>query len=250
MLNYIRADLYRIFHQVFRYIWLVLCIALMAGLVLYSAVKKDLNAIGFAGSIHNYLFFATLIMGIGELSAVFTDDFRAKTMQIAIGSGVSRRHVVLAKLLEVTFLFLLDLLVLTLVMMVGGMVLAGITFTAHPIQQMLVEVLSFTLTASLCADVTMILLFYTQKTGFAPLLYLVLFIDPIDQILRMFASTNEFVQRLHLPDYTMTALTGTINTQLGLGASFPLKQLILMVVYLIAVYVITCAVFNKQELDF
>lgn len=250
MFNYIRADLYRIFHQVFRYIWLILCFVILVAVQQYFTAKNSLNALGFAGSIHTYLVVASVVCGIGELSAVFTDDFRAKTMQIAIGSGVSRRHVVLAKLLEMTFLFLLDLLVLTLLMIGGGMVFAGISFTARPIQQMLVEVLAGTLTAVFCADVVMILLFYTQKSGFAPILFLVLFVDPVYQILRAFASTNEFVQRLHLPDYTMTALAGTINTQLGLGASFPAKQLILMFVYIIAVYAITCVVFNKRELDF
>ena len=48
----------------------------------------------------------------------------------------------------------------------------------------------------------------------------------------------------------MTSLVGAINTQLGLGASFPANQLILVLVYIVAVYVITCLVFNKRELDF
>lgn len=250
MLNYIRADFYRIFHQVLRYIWLILCMAVLVALQVGLAMKNNLNALGFASSIHTYLTVAAVICGIGELSAVFTDDFRAKTMQIAIGNGVSRRHVVLAKLLEMVILFFLDLLVLTALMILSGIVFMGLSFTAHPIQQMLVNVLSATLTATLCADVTMILLFYTQKTGFAPLLYLVLFLDPIHQIFQMPLSTNEIFLRLHLGDYTMTSLVGAINTQLGLGASFPANQLILVLVYIVAVYVITCLVFNKRELDF
>lgn len=250
MFKYIRADLYRIFHQVFRYIWVILCIVVAVALHLNSAMKNDLNAVGFAASVHSYITVVSVICGIGELSAIFSDDFRAKTMQIAIGSGVSRRHVVLAKLLEMAFLILLDLLVTFLLMILSGVLFMGISFTAHPIQQMLVNVLTGALTAVLCADVTMILLFYTQKTGFAPLLFLVLFIDPIQQIFRWFLSTNETFLRLHLGDYTMSALTGTINTQLGLGASFPAKQLIVILVYIVAVYFITCLVFKKRELDF
>ena len=250
MFKYIRADLYRIFHQAFRYIWLILCFAVLVGLQLSFAMKDNLNALGFASSIHVYLKVATAIFGVGEIAAVFTDDFRAKTMQIAIGNGVSRRHVVLAKLLEITFLFLLDLVILTALMILSGVLFMGLSFTAHPIQQVMVNVLSSTLTAVLCADVTMILLFYTQKTGFAPLLYLVLYIDPIHQIFQMSFSTNEAFLRLHLGDYTMTALIGTINTQLGLGASFPAMQLILIFVYIVAIYFITCLVFQKRELDF
>ena len=250
MFNYIRADLYRIFHQVFRYIWVGLCIAILVAIQLTSAVKNDLNAIGFAASVHGCIVAAAVICGVGELAAVFSDDFRAKTMQIAIGNGVSRRHVVLAKLLEMIFLFLLDLLVLTLLLILGGVVVMGLSFTAHPIRQMLVEVFSSALTATLCADVTMILLFYTQKSGFAPILYLVLYVDPVNLILRSFLEYNEVALRLHLGDFTMTSLVGAINTQLGLGASFPAKQIILMVIYIVAVYAITCAVFNKRELDF
>lgn len=250
MFNYIRADLYRIFHQALRYIWLILCMAVLVALQLYFAARDNLNALGFASYIHTFLKIATVICGVGELSSVFTDDFRAKTMQIAIGNGVSRRHVVLAKLLEFAFLFLLDLVILTALMILGGVVFMGLSFTAHPIQQMLVNILSSTLTAVLCADVTMILLFYTQKTGFAPLLYLVLFIDPIHQIFQMAFSTNETFLRLHLGDYTMTSLIGTVNTQLGLGASFPAMQLILVFAYIVAVYLVTCLVFNKRELDF
>ena len=250
MFKYIRADLYRIFHQVFRYIWVILCIVVAVALHLNSAMKNDLNAVGFAASVHSYITVVSVICGIGELSAIFSDDFRAKTMQIAIGSGVSRRHVVLAKLLEMAFLILLDLLVTFLLMILSGVLFMGISFTAHPIQQMLVNVLTGALTAVLCADVTMILLFYTQKSGFAPLLFLVLYWDPINILFKTFFSTNETFLRLHLGDYTMSALTGTINTQLGLGASFPAKQLIVILVYIVAVYFITCLVFKKRELDF
>ena len=250
MLNYIRADFYRIFHQALRYIWLVLCMVVLVALQLSLAMKDNLNALGFAASIHTYLKVAAVICGVGELSSVFTDDFRAKTMQIAIGNGVSRRHVVLAKLLEMVILFLVDMLIITVLMILGGVIFMGLSFTARPIQQMLVSVFTSTLTAVLCADVAMILLFYTQKTGFAPLLYLVLYVDPVNLIFQMFFSTNEIFLRLRLGDYTMTSLIGTINTQLGLGASFPLSKIILVLVYIVAVYVITCLVFDKQELDF
>lgn len=250
MFKYIRADLYRIFHQVFRYIWLILCLVIMVALQIHFAMKDNLNALGFAASIHVYVVIASIICGIGELSAVFTDDFRAKTMQIAIGSGVSRRHVVLAKLLEVTFLLLVDLLLLVLLMFLSGVVVMGLSFTAHPIQQMLAEVLAALLRIVLCCDVTMILLFYTQKSGFAPLLFLVLYWDPINILFKAFFSTNETFQRLHLGDYTMDALAGTISTQLGLGASFPAMQLIVMLAYIAAVYLLVCLVFKKRELDF
>lgn len=250
MFKYIRADLYRIFRQPFRYIWIGLCTVIMVAIHLSSAMNNDLNSIGFAASVHGFLSFAGVICGVGELTAIFSDDFRAKTMQIAIGSGVSRRHVVLAKLLEMIFLVLLDMLVIVVLMLLSGIVVMGISFPARPILQMLVEAFSATLTATFVGAVTMILMFYTQKSGLASLLFLVLYFDPIAQVLNLLLQTNELYLRLHIDDYTLSSLVGTINTQLGLGSGFPAKQLIIMAVYIAAAYFITCLVFQKRELDF
>ena len=78
-----------------------------------------------------------MFLGLFDILAVFSEDFKAKTMQVAIGRGVSRTQVVLTKLLDVAMVLLTDL-VLFFVLTVGlswglGAPLTGSRLTQHVI---------------------------------------------------------------------------------------------------------------------
>ena len=50
--------------------------------------------------------FFPLIVGLFLFISIYVDDFKCKSMQVAIGYGISRRKIILAKLLESTALLL------------------------------------------------------------------------------------------------------------------------------------------------
>lgn len=248
MLKYMRADLYRITRQIPRYVLLVLFIGLYVIGLTVDGSSKELNGLGVTTNAGTAIAFVGAAIGVLELMAVFSEDFQAKTLQLAIGSGISRRHCMLAKLLEVTLLVFIDLVLCNL-LLVAGCTAVGIHFQSMQLLQLFVNSFCTTLTAVVATDVTMILLFYTQKTGVAGIVFLLLFVDPIAMLLSM-VQTNEIVIRLHLQELTFSNLIGDISTQVGLGISFPIRSVLLLCVYIVGFFFIGSTIFAKQELDF
>lgn len=248
MLKYMRADLYRITRQIPRYVLLVLFIGFYVVALTMEGVSKELNGLGLSTSANGAIPFLGAAIGVLELMAVFSEDFQAKTLQLAIGSGISRRHCMLSKLLEVTLLVLIDLLLCNVLLLVGGTI-AHIRFQPMQLLQLFVSSFCVTLTCVVATDVTMILLFYTQKTGVAGIVFLLLYIDPVSFILSFFP-TNEIILRLHLPELTFSNLIGDISTQVGLGIGFPIKSTLILCVYIVGFFFIGSTIFAKQELDF
>lgn len=248
MLNYMRADLYRIFSRVSRYVLLAVFYLVTIGILNYVILSNHLNSIGIVSNIAFVYTAGALVPGIIELMTVFAEDFKAKTLQIAIGGGLSRTRVVLAKLLEFVLLAVLDLLVLALCI-IACAALTGNPFQASQVYQVLIYVFGYLMNMIIPAAFTMIPMFYSQSFGMAAIFYLVIFVDPFSFVMSLF-STDEIVLRLHINELPYSSLVRVVNTQLGLQASFPAVQILGLFVYLIAAYLLTVMTFKKRELEF
>ncbi len=249
MINYIRADFYRIFRRIPRWIMFVLCLAGLVAGSFWMAYMREMNSVALVSSCGMVFLVAAVLFGLIELVSVFSADFKAKTMQIAIGTGVLRRHVVLAKMIEFAVLTLLDNLVLMLCITVGSHIM-GIPLRGSEIYQVLITVFGYMLYMLVPAVYTMIPMFFTQHTGLATILYLVLFIDPASVIMEQFFSTNKIVLFLHLNELTFTSMVGVFNTQLGLQISFPIFAILGLLLYIVVGYFIAARIFRKRELEF
>lgn len=249
MLNYIRADLHRILRRVPRIVVLVLLYLIAVVATLNTVVSNNENSIGFMAGVPGAFSLVGAFFGLVEIVGVFADDFRAKTMQVAIGLGVSRPLVVLAKALEYALLALLDSFVLMLLLLAGGTA-AGITLSGDDIYQLAIQAIFAVINVLIPALFTMIPIFYLQGTGLAALIFLVLYIDPAAQILSLFFSTNEIVINLHLNEIPFSAILGAATTRLTLHTNFPLGQILGLAAYIIVGYVVTVLVFRNRELEF
>lgn len=248
MLNYIHADLHRIFRRIPRCVFIILFYAIILGVECYQAVSKSYNSVNLMADSPTFFGIASLVLGIVELQSVFSDDFRAKTMQIAIGLGLSRPKVVLVKLLDVAILSVVDQMVLMFLFILGGMG-CGISLLGDQIRMLVVSALGCALSTILMTALTMIPLFYLQSTSLAILFFLLISADPLQLILAMF-STNEIVLNLHLQELPYSVVTSTLTTQLALGNTLPIPQLLGTIAYLVLAYGLTVLVFRKRELDF
>lgn len=109
MLNYIKADLYRISLRVPR--WIVFGVILLVGLLIFTGQgAKNMTATDAVEMYTSMMGMVSMIIAITELVVVFGDDLAAKAMQTAIGRGMSRPKVVLVKWLEMIGLCLVDFL--------------------------------------------------------------------------------------------------------------------------------------------
>ncbi|MBO6163089.1 MAG: hypothetical protein J6O53_07525 [Eubacterium sp.] len=78
-----------------------------------------LNNIGIAYSMIPFL------VGIPVFQTVFSDDFKSRTMQTAIGRGISRRRLVLCRFFEAIALLVEACLIFTVLSIVMGLVLGA-----------------------------------------------------------------------------------------------------------------------------
>lgn len=248
MLNYIHADLHRIFRRTPRLVFVILVYAITLGVEMYQAVSRSYNSVNLLASAPTAFETVALILGIVEIQNVLADDFRAKTMQITIGLGVSRPKVVLTKLIDFMVLLLTDMLVLAVLFILGGLG-CGIHLMADQVHLLMVTAIGDMVYMTIAAAITMIPVFYLQSTALAILFFLIISIDPVNMILSMLGN-KEIVMNLHLQALPYSAVANTLTTQLSLRNAVPVPQLIGVIVYLVAAYALTVLVFKKRELEF
>lgn len=147
-----------------------------------------------------------LFIGLFEMIAVFSEDFKVKTMQIAIGLGMTRTQVVLCKLFEVLALLVLDCL----------------TVITIPLK-VLMDVVRVLLVHGLlgCAvftSLTMIVLFVTHSMILSIFTYCFVGIDIVGILLSLLPMFGfEWIENLNLNRLTLSYLAGIVNTRLALG---------------------------------
>lgn len=248
MLNYIHADLNRIFRRPSRCAFIILCYAVALGLEVHDAVSRSYNSVNLTAAAPTLFDGVMIVLGIVELQSVFADDFHAKTMQIAIGLGISRPKVVLVKLIDFAVLSLVDALVMMVLFVFGGMG-CGIHLMGDQLYLLVVSALGNAVYTTIAAAWTMIPIFYLQSTGLAILFFLIISTDPINFLLLVF-STKEIVMDLHLLELPYSTVTNTLFTQLSLRNAVPIPQMLGVIFYLAVAYGLTVLVFNKRELDF
>lgn len=248
MTNYIHADLNRIFHRISRWVIIVLFLAGGLGFEFYQAVTRSYNGINLTSAAYTFFDLAAVVLGIVEIQSVFADDFRAKTMQIAIGLGVSRPKIVLAKLLDFAILALIDSLTIMVLYTLGGTA-CGIHLMGEQIYLMFISALESAVLMTIVAAITMIPVFYMQSTTFAVLFFLIISLDPLKMVFQLL-STKEIVLNLHLVELMFSSVNNTLFTQLSLRNMFPIAQFLGVIAYLAAAYGLSVLAFRKRELEF
>ena len=83
------------------------------------------KALMFLNNISIALAMAPFLVGIPVFQAVFSDDFKSRTMQTAIGHGISRRRLVLARFYEVIALLIEAHLIFSVIAVIIALVLGA-----------------------------------------------------------------------------------------------------------------------------
>ena len=249
MIGYLSCDLHRLLRRFPRYLMLLLG---LGGLALCAAVFGQTGLYGawssfaFVAAIKAMIKPLSLIIGVTELFFVFGDDLKAKTMQAAIGTGLSRAGLVVGKFLEIVLLTLLDVLVYALfILAFGGLFQAGLL----PVQ--LRELSTYFLVEWLRTvgymSLTMILLFFKRSLGLALVLYIALYAKVFHAAARLLLSARA-IDGLHLSRYTLTASLDTLQTYL-IGGLSGVGPLLIVLAYCGLGCLIALLLFQKRELE-
>ena len=116
MVNYIKADLYRILHKQSFFGVIGTYIALFV-LLIFILFNPTFTGAMYISKIYTFLDFFPLIIGLIVFVSLYVDDLKSNSIQIAIGYGLPRYKIILSKLLECfTLLIIISVCILFLVL--------------------------------------------------------------------------------------------------------------------------------------
>lgn len=107
--------------------------AALFALLVFICFNPAFTAEQYTAKVTSFLSFFPLIVGLFVFLSVYADDFKCKSMQVAIGYGVPRGKIVLGKLLE-SALLLLELSAVMVVLILAAPVLLGLAPTARNLE--------------------------------------------------------------------------------------------------------------------
>ena len=252
MINYILADFKRIAFRVPRLITLAIFELCFIGFIIlkwrtafgaYNSVSFLANSNTFYGTV--FLLTITVV----DFVHSFSYDFRAKTIQVAIGIGISRLQLIVCKLIQTTLVILTDLLITYVVMAVLCLV-TGNVLTGHQAVQVLAQGLASLLLASCSAALTMPLVFRTQNMIMSMIAYILLQSGIFTNILHWISrSAPEIIVRLQLERLTHDSCIGLMQMNMLMGHVQILPLLGIIFYFALGIY-LTWLAFRKLELDF
>lgn len=250
MRNYIRADVKRILQRSSHLFSMLLLFALYV-IVLYLPNRgMQVTSVTLIASACSMLDWLAVFFGLFEMLAVFSEDFKVKTMQVAIGLGVTRNKVVICKLLETIILLFLDCIVILLLTLATGSALGASIAPVVMKDLVLALLVKVILAQAVVVSLTMIVMFMIQSTILSLFVYILIGMGTIYlllSILPMFGLT--WLENLNLGRLTLSYHVGAFYSRLALG-TFDFISFLVIVLYLAIGVFATCKLFQKSELDF
>ncbi|MCR5093930.1 MAG: hypothetical protein K6B72_08155 [Lachnospiraceae bacterium] len=261
MRNCIMADIRRVQKKRSFLICLAIEAALLvlAGLLAY-AVPLPISMTGSekggtAPSMEIYImiafFFYPLFVGIPIFSAIYSDDFKSRSMQTAIGFGITRRKLIWARFFEVLILALETAVLFTAIVYAVDL-WTGISFgdaTDMILKQVWIkdfEIIGF-------LSISLIIVYGTQKPGSGMVLYILLLMGVFSALITL-ADMIPFFSRNHIKisEYVPSGVVSTM--QKAIFGDDPGKAVIaglcFTVFYILLPVILSIRIFEKKELDF
>lgn len=245
MIHYIKADLLRLFKRIPRYIVLALGLGAMAAIMLSLAKGKSVYEI--VDIVTDAMPYVCAIFGIVEFVFVYTDDIKAKTMQIAIGRGIGRNKVVLAKWIEHTLVCLLDCILVVIEILICSAI-RGAMFSGEPAADILVLMLFGMIKVIGAAAITMIVVFATTNSVLSIIVFICSVLGVVNLIFSLIVTIGP-LENAGLEKFLFTSLIETAKTRMIVG-TVSVGHLLGIAIYLAVFYFIAVLVFKKRELDF
>ncbi len=248
MANCIFADMPRVLKKTSVLILTILEVALIIGGVF---VIRFLPFIGLNVPLGSILDLAStlflLFTALPVFLVVFGDDIKSKTMQSAIGYGVSRTKLLIARFLEIILIMIVIMLILIAEMLVITLIFK-VPMTGNQSFLNAVKDLGISALESACyIAIAMIAVFWTQSMALAQTLYLCLMFGVVDMLISM-TSFIPFLSKHHidLGKYTVSGLIDTARS----GVSYaPVMWVVVVAAYIVLPLVISAAVFRRKELS-
>lgn len=250
MRNYIRADIKRILRNSSHLFSMLLLYGIYFCLLYLPNRTAQTTSVSLIVSACSMLEWIMVFAGLFEMIAVFSEDFKVKTMQVAIGLGVSREKVVLCKLAEAAILLILDSLMFVVITLMSGAVL-GVSIPLSIMKDLFNLLFIKGLLGNLVyISLTMIVPFVTSSMVLTIFAYIFVSFGVINLILTFLPMFGfAWLEELKLTRITLSYQLSLVHTRLALGAIDFVGFLNILIHFGAGIFA-TCKVFQKRELDF
>ena len=245
MKNYWKADFYRIGRRIPRIIILVI-IFIVCGVLFYKAADGS-TPYELVETATQFMSIICTVFAIIEFGSVYVEDMKAKTMLVAVGSGLTRSKCILVKWIETIVLTALDTAVFLVVGLVVSMV-KGVIFSGEPLRDLILLGIFAVVNVAGALGFTLIFLYLSLSPVIGVIVFIITCTGILNTLIEALLSIG-FINNLHLQQYLFDNLLETAKARAILGI-FSVPHILGMAAYLAALYAITYLIFRKKELQF
>lgn len=246
MKNYISADLYRVFRRIPR--WIFIGIVLFAiGVIFAPSNNPDATIVELVDMVEQVLKYAPVYIGFIEIIFIYGDDFVGKTAQIAIGIGVKRNKVIMAKWLEIIIVTTVDVFAIVIL----ALVLSVIKTHTLPVQlvgDVIAHAIVTVIATGAYTALIFPIMFAMQTITVAYLIYMLLAAGLINRLMALVFQLK-WLKKLLLENYTLTNCLNVFRSRMILG-SFQYESVVGIILYVVLALYFTSVIYKKRELDF
>ena len=248
MRNCIKADILRVQRKKSYIIMpsIIMLIIVIAGIVaLVKGGEKGESM--FKTIITVGLGFNSLMLGIPVFNAVLGDDFKSRSMQIAIGRGLSREKLIYARLTEIIFIVVEAYLVFYLAILVFGLI-AGVDIkvigsTMWDVSVELLNIIGFT-------TVSMIFAYWTQNGTLGLVSYILLGASVFDLLISSLSLLPGIRDTdINIGDYVVSGMSSHVIHATSVGNGI-IWFIAFAVCWVCLPTFIAIRAFKHKELDF
>lgn len=249
MRNYIFADIRRI-------AWKQSFLAVLGAymglflLMMFLYFNPTFTAEAYTAKTKTFLSFFPLFLGVLVFLAVYYDDFKSKSMQVAIGYGISRYRVVLAKFVESILLLLTAGLAMGLVIFVLP-VLLGLPLNAIQRTELVCSIFAEGMRALGYISLSAVPAFYAQNAVGGTVLCVLLSSRTVMILLTMILGQDFLVQVFgDLTQYLFTAQLYSIRSAFVEHGTVGMALIWTTAAYILFPTMLSAFRFYKRELEF
>ena len=249
MTNYLNADLRRVLRK--RSFWgAVGAFAALFAVLVFIYFGPSFTAEMYVAKATSFLSFFPLIIGVFVFLSVYADDFKCRSMQVAIGYGMPRGRIILAKLLESAILLLGTAVIMGILVLCAPVIL-GLAPTTPQLLSLALTVAAEMLRALGYLALSTIPVFFSQDAVGGVVACVLLASKTVYIVLSMVLG-QPFLADIfgNLTQYLYTAQLYTVKADLLGGEPVILLFVTALLAYIVLPTVIAIMGFRKKELEF
>lgn len=231
---------------------IMIVVALLIAIVLRTtSLFSDAPGEAYENVISGFFsFFTPLLIGIPIFSAIYTDDFKSRSMQIAIGRGVSRPKMMLARFLETLILIVEWHVVFTIVALICALIDGA---NGAQIASCIGSIWSVSVKMIVFMSLSLLFVYGTQNPTTGLVFYIIFAANVLDLIFTGIdmipflsernISVSQFFPGSACSNFISAIYEGDVLHSFTWGIG-------ILIGYIILPLIISINIFNKKELEF